>query len=122
LWPDIRRCLEHVARPEWGHPKRGRSRENRSLLIYAPVPLYEKDGVLYQEDQACNGLRLWTDNFSHLIVLMPLEKGDPPDNWIPLAQVGPALGRIEIVRLPVAYRPDQFLLRLPSARRKIGPR
>lgn len=94
-------------------------RESASLLIYAPVPLYEKEGILYQEDQACNGLRLWAENFPRLIVLMPLDKGDPPDNWIPIEQVGPALERIEIVPLPAAYRPDKFLLRLPSARRTI---
>lgn len=91
-----------------------------TLLIYAPVPLYMQDGVLHQEDQACNGLRLWAENFDRLMVLSPLAEGPPPPNWVPVTQIGPALERIELLPLPMAYRPDRFLRHLPGAARIIG--
>jgi colanic acid/amylovoran biosynthesis glycosyltransferase len=79
-----------------------------SLLIYAPVPVFKgKDGYLL-EDQACNGLRLWSQHFSKLIVMHPLETGVPPSSWIPVESAGIDLSRVEIITLPTAYRPDQF--------------
>ena len=43
-----------------------------TLLIYAPVPLYRAaDGGWLVEAQACNGLRLWAENFARVIVMMP---------------------------------------------------
>lgn len=91
-----------------------------TLLIYAPVPLYlGPDDALMLEEQACNGLRLWAENFARLIVLMPLETGTVPANWVPLSRVGAGLDRIEICALPSAYRPDRFLSSLPEARRRI---
>ena len=91
-----------------------------SLLIYAPVPLFAAPGGGYLlEDQACNGLRLWAENFDRVIALMPVAEGTPPASWVPLAQVGPALQRIEIVPLPVAWTLAKFLRALPAARRQI---
>lgn len=91
-----------------------------TLMIYAPVPLFRgAGGELMLEDQACNGLRLWAEHFGRLIVLMPLEDGPPPPQWRPLASVGPALDRIEMVPMPVAWRPDRFLRHLPAQRRRI---
>lgn len=93
--------------------------DGKRLLIYAPVPLHRKDGQLYLEDQARNGLRLWADNFDLLTVMMPVTDGPMPKSWGPLELVGPALDRITIVPLPMAYRPDRFLRLLPSVRRQI---
>ncbi|MFN3936374.1 MAG: glycosyltransferase [Gemmobacter sp.] len=91
-----------------------------TLLIYAPVPLHRAPGGgLLLEDQACNGLRLWAENFDRLIALMPLDPGPAPPNWCPVAHVGAALDRIEIVPLPQAWRPDRFLRALPAARKVI---
>lgn len=93
---------------------------DETLLLYAPVPLYEKPGGGFLlEDQACNGLRLWAANFAHLIVMMPLSAELPPANWVPIEFVGASLSRIEIVALPMAYRPDQFLRALRQTRRTI---
>lgn len=95
-------------------------RDDRSLLFYAPVALHRgPEGTYWLEDQACNGLRLWADNFTRLIVMMPLDPAPPPPAWVPLTRVGPALDRIEIVPLPMAYRPDRFLRHLPAVRRQI---
>jgi len=86
-----------------------------TLLIYVPVPLHRRDGILSLEDQACNGLRLWADHFDRLIVLIPESDRPAPPSWVPLDRVGPALERIEIVTLPEAWRPDRFLRALPAA-------
>ena len=92
-----------------------------TLLIYAPVPLYRNaDGVLLMEDQACNGLRLWAENFDRVIVMYPLDPGPPPPSWVPLERVGPNLARIQVEALPMAWRPDQFFRALPETRRRIG--
>lgn len=94
--------------------------DGRTLLFYAPVALHRgPDGAPWLEDQACNGLRLWAEHFGRLIVMMPVDPGPPPPSWVPLTRVGPALERIEMVQLPMAYRPDQFLRHLPAVRRQI---
>lgn len=93
--------------------------DGKRLLIYAPVPLHRKDGKLYLEDQARNGLRLWAENFDLLTVMMPVTDAPMPKSWGPLDLVGPALERIKVVPLPMAYRPDRFLRHLPAVRRQI---
>ena len=91
-----------------------------TLLIYAPVPLYARaDGTLLLEEQACNGLRLWAENFERLLVMMPIESGMPPPNWVPLSNVGASLERIEVHPFPSAYRPDKFFAHLSKCRRQI---
>lgn len=86
-----------------------------TLLISLPVPLHRRDGVLCLEDQACNGLRLWAEQFARLIVLVPESPAPAPPAWVPLARIGPAQERIELVILPEAWRPDRFLRALPRA-------
>lgn len=90
-----------------------------SLLIYAPVPLFERQGLFLLEEQACNGLARWADNFARLRVMMPLDPGTPPPNWVPLSRIGTRLDRIDLVPLPMAYRPDRFIAELPRIRRRI---
>jgi glycosyltransferase involved in cell wall biosynthesis len=94
--------------------------DDDSLLIYAPVALHRgADGAFRLEDQACNGLRLWAANFARVIALMPESPAPPPPSWVPLARVGEALARIEVIPLPEAWRPLPFLRALPGARRTI---
>ena len=85
-----------------------------TLLLYLPVPLHRRDGVLCLEDQACNGLRLWAKHFDRLIIVQPLSDEQAPPAWVPLDRLGPARDRIEFVPLPIAWRPDRFLRALPS--------
>ena len=87
-----------------------------NLLIYAPVPLYRSEEGLFQESQACNGLRLWAENFDTVTAMMPVMTGAPPSGWCPVERIDPNLERITIVPLPIAYRPDQFLRHLPSTK------
>ncbi|MEH7828410.1 glycosyltransferase [Gemmobacter denitrificans] len=91
-----------------------------SLLIYAPVPLYrDGNGGFLLEDQACNGMRLWAENFDRVIAIMPVEEGPAPGRWVPLDTIGPALARIDFVPLPAAWGLRSFLRALPAARRAI---
>ena len=90
-----------------------------TLLIYAPVPVFRRDGQLYLENQACNGLRLWAENFDRVLVMMPEDPGQMPDNWVPLAENVPNLDRIELHTLPTAYRPDQFARAYRKTRTRI---
>ncbi|MEZ5911794.1 MAG: glycosyltransferase [Paracoccaceae bacterium] len=93
--------------------------DGKTLLIYAPVPLHRVGDDLFLEDQACNGLGLWAKNFDRVIAMLPVDPGPPPPAWVPISAVGPALEGIEIVPLPMAYRPDRFFHHLPAMRRKI---
>lgn len=81
----------------------------KRLLIYAPVPLHQTPEGLTLEDQACNGLRLWAENFETVTAMYPVEHGPKPPSWQPIETVGANLERIDLVSLPTAYRPDQFL-------------
>jgi len=92
---------------------------NGNLLLYAPVPLHRKDGALWGERQALNGLRLWAAHFETVTVMMPLAPGAPPAGWVPLADHAKALARVRVEPLPMAYRPDRFLRALPGTRARI---
>jgi len=87
-----------------------------NLLIYAPVPLYQSDDGYLLEDQACNGLRLWAENFDTVTVMIPLGHGSPPTSWKPVDIVGPNLARVRFVPLPMSYRPDVFFKNYRSCR------
>lgn len=93
--------------------------DGKRLLIYAPVPLFRKDGQLFVEAQARNGLRLWAENFAHVTVLMPVEEGEPPTGWQPVDEMVLAQNRIVIEPLPTAYRPDRFLRSYRGVRTRI---
>lgn len=94
--------------------------ENDTLLLWAPVPLYSSDQGYLLEDQACNGMKLWTEHFSRVIIMFPVLHGAPPPSWIPLSSPQVNLERVEIVGLPTAYRPDQFARHYAATRRQIG--
>lgn len=95
------------------------SKGEGSLLIYAPVPVFREGGSLFVEAQASNGLRLWADNFSRVVAMMPEAPSRPQGSWVPIEKALPASGRIVIEPLPHAYRPDVFLRELMPTRRRI---
>ncbi len=97
----------------------GANRDGR-LLIYAPVPLYRFDGVLYVERQAINGLRLWATHFAEVVSMMPVQDAPPPVGWLPADDFKAALKHVRLEPLPTAYRPDQFLRSYRATRRRIG--
>ncbi len=75
-----------------------------TLLIHAPVPLFQGPAGPWLERQAINGLRLWAENFDRVLVMLPMGAGAPPDGWEPLGLPD----RVELHPLPMAYRPDRF--------------
>lgn len=89
------------------------------LLIFAPVPLVQTDAGLHLEDQACNGLRLWAENFEQMATMHPVSYGPMPDNYRPISSIGPNLERIRVLPLPTAYRPDQFFRHYRTTRNLI---
>lgn len=90
-----------------------------SLLIAIAVPFFRRDGRLYVERQACNGLRLWSENFDRVEVIARESGQSPPVGWIPWDDSADWAKRISFRFLPEAFRPDQFLRALPAARAKI---
>ncbi|WP_349367875.1 glycosyltransferase [Salinarimonas sp.] len=96
-----------------------RPTETEGLLIYASVPLYRQGGVLFLEDQACNGLRRWADNFGRLVAIMPVVEAPPPPAWIPVMEALDTPEHIRLEPVPTAYRPDQFMRHFWPTRRRI---
>jgi len=95
------------------------SENDDTLLLYAPVPLYKGEQGFLLEDQACNGLRLWSQHFTKVIVMHPVEAGAAPPSWIPLQEARIDPQRVEFLALPTAYRPDQFFWHLRATRQRI---
>ncbi|MDK3016068.1 glycosyltransferase [Pseudodonghicola flavimaris] len=89
------------------------------LLLYAPVPAYRRDGQIWVEAQAVNGLRLWATHFSEVTVMMPVAPGAPPAGWRPVVPGQGPLERIALALLPTAYRTGAFLRHLPATRARI---
>lgn len=92
----------------------------KTLLLAIQVCLFRHDNMLYCESQACNGLRLWAENFDRVLVMSPTVEGPPPKGWQPVEMAIPDLGRIEFHPLPMAYRPDRFLRCIRPVRRQIA--
>lgn len=87
------------------------------LLIYAPVPLHRDGERLLLEDQACNGMRLWAENFAQVTAIMPVSDAPAPANWVPIEGIGPALDRIRLLPVPQAWTLGRFLRIRPAVRR-----
>lgn len=92
----------------------------KTLLLYAPVPLFSSNDGYWLEDQACNGLRLWAEHFERLIVMFPVQHGPRPASWIPLHSANVDFNRVEVVGLPTAYRLREFFRHYASTRRRIA--
>jgi colanic acid/amylovoran biosynthesis glycosyltransferase len=89
------------------------------LFLVLPLPIYRVDGRLHLDTQACNGLRLWLQNFDRVLLCNPLlETPSPPPGTSPLIDtVGST--KLEIHPLPAAWTPLRFIRTLPEAVRKI---
>lgn len=89
------------------------------LLLVLPLPIYRVDGRLHLDTQACNGLRLWLDNFDHVLLCNPLlDRNTPPPGTSPVAEtVGSAM--LEIHPLPAAWTPHHFIAVFPRVRRRL---
>ncbi len=98
--------------------------EPGSMLLVVPVPFcVSPEGTLLVEQQAWNGLERWAENFDRMIVAAPVI----PESmgvgrgfrWVS-AESLPSRARIELVRLPWAYRPDHFVKAWRPTRRVLA--
>lgn len=84
------------------------------LLIVLPLPVFSVDGEIHIDDQACNGLGHWLDNFKSVILMCPVYFAEAaPPATVPLHSARGA-SRLTFTRLPVAYLPHRFLLAMPK--------
>lgn len=78
------------------------------LLIVLPLKIYIIGDRLYTDTQACNGLRLWLQNFQFVTIAGPSElKSRAPDANSPTDTISGA-DRLTVVPLPTAYSPHHF--------------
>jgi glycosyltransferase involved in cell wall biosynthesis len=86
-----------------------------SLMLVLPLNLLKCGDRIWLDAQACNGLRLWLENFDKVTLCGPLVEvkilppmvADPHD----LIQNG----GLEIVPIPSAWTPHRFFFGLPKA-------
>jgi glycosyltransferase involved in cell wall biosynthesis len=83
------------------------------MLLVLPVPFRRMDGVLYFEEQACNGLNRWSDSFAHVVVAAPvipehLAADNPTILWKPVSEIA-SRSSLTFVELPWAYNLRPFL-------------
>jgi glycosyltransferase involved in cell wall biosynthesis len=78
------------------------------LLLVLPIQAYSSEGRVFIDKQACNGLRLWLENFQNVTLACPVHHASPPRDRSPIDQV-PGADRLNFISLPMAYKPHQFL-------------
>ena len=90
------------------------------LMLVLPVPIYRVGGRLYLDTQACNGLRLWHENFDRVLACYPLLDAAtvPPSHSLLFDIVDSPM--VEIHPLPMARTPLRFLRFFPRVRRELG--
>lgn len=88
------------------------------LLLILPLEIFESHGELFLDKQACNGLRLWLENFDRVIICGPLRRGTPPENTQSLRSMT-ASGLLKVVPLPSAYTPALFVRHYFGVRKQV---
>lgn len=87
------------------------------LMLVLTLPVYKTPSGLYIEDQACNGLRLWLENFDRVEFFGPeFEVDEPPPASLSVDQIVHR-ERLKIIPLPGTYSPLSFLRHLPRVAR-----
>jgi glycosyltransferase involved in cell wall biosynthesis len=89
------------------------------LMLVLPVPIYRVGGRLFLDTQACNGLRLWHENFDRVLACYPLvDRTEVPPAHSPLLEYVNS-PMVEIHPLPMARTPLRFLRFFPSVRHQL---
>ncbi len=86
------------------------------ILIVSPVLLREVDGQLGLDDQTCEDLVQWTENFEQVIFACPTlpeymvesSASVAGTNWQPIADLA-CKDRLELLPLPCAYKIQDFI-------------
>ena len=82
---------------------------DNSLLLILPVFLMKRDNQLWLDDQACNGLRLWLENFDKVTVAAVLNpKLQSTEGYSTIESIG-SHHRLDVIPLPFSYTPRSFI-------------
>ena len=85
------------------------------LLLVLPLRIYNVGGRLFADTQACDGLRLWLENFSYVTLAGPSKAvAVHPSGTSPIDAISGA-DKITVVPLPLVYVPHRFMAALPKA-------
>ena len=82
--------------------------QSRTLLLDLPVPMLRRNGELFVEEQALNGLRQWRRNFDGVTVTAPtLESSAPLGSSVVYVPAQPWLAQegCRLIPLPSAWSP-----------------
>jgi colanic acid/amylovoran biosynthesis glycosyltransferase len=87
---------------------------NGRLLLVLPLKIYIVGDRLFTDTQACNGLRLWLENFPFVTLAGPSEaRSRAPDATSPTDTIS-GFDRLTVVPLRSAYLPHHFFAALPK--------
>ena len=93
-----------------------------SMLLVLPVPFRSSGGELFFEEQACNGLNRWADNFAHVAVAAPTIPESLAQNigfnWKPMCDLE-TRDQLQLIPLPWAYGLGQFATNYGRVRRRL---
>lgn len=87
---------------------------NKKILLVLPVPFQEVEGCLGLDEQTCDELVRWADNFDNVVLACPIlpqhmaANSDVSMNWRSLATL-PCAERLELLPLPYAYKLQDFM-------------
>ena len=99
--------------------------KNGTMLLVLPVPFLQRDGALWMESQAHNGLRRWCANFDHVILAAPTmtenmaATGGATIVWKDTADLC-SEQRVTLVPLPMAYGLSDFFRTYRRTRRLLA--
>ncbi len=97
----------------------------KTLLLIMSVPFYEAEGQRWLDEQTCNCLLQWAQNFKRVVLACPiLPKHINRDNvslgrWSAIADL-PCAEQIELVPLPYAYKIQDFIRIYKSTRQLLS--
>jgi colanic acid/amylovoran biosynthesis glycosyltransferase len=93
--------------------------DKHRLFLLIPVTMWRYQRRLYMEPQACNGLRLWLQNFDRVLLASPARDATTLDpDWVSLDDLTEN-GRLEFLQLPDRPKPFGFFRALPATMRRI---
>ncbi|MBN8832220.1 MAG: glycosyltransferase [Sphingomonadales bacterium] len=95
------------------------ARKPDSLLLVLMLGVHSKDGRVYIESQAANGLAQWLRNFGSMTLAVKLLPGDPPADHLAIDSLG--FGeRLSLFLMPPAWTPLEYLRAYPDMSRKLS--
>lgn len=89
---------------------------NGRLLLILPLKVYRVHEKFFLDTQACNGLRLWLENFKCVTLAGPSEIVESaPEGTSLMDEKDGFCSRITVVPLPTVFQPHHFAVALPKA-------